>query len=285
MVKSKRAVLLLLFAVFLMSFSGCSCIRKEIPANQKNLKKFNVDFAQSVTYLLQVTTVDNKKGYATAVALNSNGKLITAYHNIERYKDIAVVSHNEKKYHPRVGKISVENDLAYLYIDAKKISYVKKANLVKLAQSVYMLGAKDFLLHGMIVNDKSGNIIVDFEARRGMSGGGIFNDNGELVAILLDKDALNHTTHGVTPKLFDTINQPFHQKLDLQPLQSNYDTSYCHNKKDIAIWKKYQKSLNPNIQELHALFIGLCQKVKNRDLTTDMAQAIFEKEKYRLLNQ
>lgn len=63
----------------------------------------------------------------------------------------------------------------------------------------------------------------------------------------------------------------------------NYDYSYCENEDDLAIWKKNSKSDNLAVQELHALFLGLCQKVKNRDLNTDKAQLIFEDRRNRLL--
>ena len=60
---------------------------------------------------------------------------------------------------------------------------------------------------------------------------------------------------------------------------SDYDTSYCHDKTELARWQmlnlKHPK--DHNIQTLHALWIGLCQKVEKKEITTNMAQEIFEK--------
>jgi hypothetical protein len=65
----------------------------------------------------------------------------------------------------------------------------------------------------------------------------------------------------------------------------NYDTSYCHDKHDLAIWNKFATSPNLKVQALHALFLGLCIKVEHHDLTTDQAQLIFETSKKRLLRK
>ena len=51
---------------------------------------------------------------------------------------------------------------------------------------------------------------------------------------------------------------------------------------DLKIWTKFAKSKDPKVQEFHALFVGLCSKVVNRDLTTDEGQYIFEKARTRL---
>ncbi len=249
--------------------------------------KFNVKAAQAVTYTVKVTTKDNKTGYGTAVAISSNGKLVTAYHNIDSYKQIIVLSQDHQQYSVKVGKISIKNDLAYLYIDAKEIPYVKMAKKTQLGEDVYILGYENLLLKGIISKNNKDSIIINVEVEKGMSGGGVFNEKNELVAILLDKDYLDKTSYAVKTNQFTTISKKFAYKKRLLNLgkSNNYDNSYCYDKHELSIWNKYAKSSNPNIQELHAIFLGLCQKVGNRDLTTEEAQYIFSRARKRLIGE
>jgi hypothetical protein len=252
-----------------------------------SLNKFNVKAALTVTYTVKVTTKDNKVGYGTAVAISSNGKLVTAYHNIDSYKKITVLLQDHKQYSVKVGKISIKNDLAYLYINVKKIPYVKMVKHTQLGEDVYILGYENLLLKGIISKNNKDSIIINVEAEKGMSGGGVFNTKNELVAILLDKDYLDKTSYAVKTNQFPTIAKKFVYKKRLLSLgkSNNYDNSYCYDKNELSIWAKYAKSSNPNTQELHALFLGLCQKVGNRDLTTEEAQYIFNRARKRLIGE
>ncbi len=246
--------------------------------------KFNVKKAQEVTYEVKVTTLDNKVSSGTAIALSSDGKLITAYHNIDAYKIITIVDFRGKEYSATVGKISVKNDLAYLYIDVTQIPYVKLANDLSLGDDVYMLSYDNLLLKGIISQNKINTVIVNVEINKGASGGGVFNNKNELIAILLNKDLLDKTSLAVKPSLFNSIAESFKYKKELLKIGSNnYNNSYCYNKEELKIWEKYAKSDDIAIQELHAIFIGLCKKVEKRDLTTESAQFIFESARSRLI--
>ncbi len=250
-----------------------------------SLSKFNVKAAQAVTYTVKVTTKDNEIVYGTAVAISPDGKLVTAYHNIDMYKEITLISQEHKQYSVKVGKISIKNDLAYLYIDAKEIPYVKMAKQIQLGDDVYILGYDNLLLKGIISKNNTESIIVNVEAERGMSGGGVFNSNNELVAILLNKDYLDKTSYAVKTDQFTTIAKTFEYKKRYLNMgkSNNYDNSYCYDKHELSIWAKYAKSSNSNTQELHALFLGLCKKVGDKDLTTEDAQYIFSRARKRLL--
>jgi len=249
--------------------------------------KFNVKAAQAVTYTVKVITKDNITGYGTAVAISANGKLVTAYHNIDSYKKITVFSQDHKSYTVKVGKISAKNDLAYLYIDTKEIPYVKMAKKTQLGEDVYILGYENLLLKGIISKNNKESIVINVEVKKGMSGGGVFNKKNKLVAILLDKDYLDKTSYAVKTDQFATISKKFAYKKRLLNLgkSNNYDNSYCYDKHELSIWNKYAKSSNPNTQELHAIFLGLCQKVGNRDLTTEEAQYIFNRARKRLIGE
>jgi len=115
-----------------------------------SFNKFNVNKAQRVTYEVRVVTKDGIKGSGTAIALSSNGKLVTAYHNIDSYKSILVIDSEANKYNATVGHISAKNDLAYLYIDTKDKPFVPLAKETELGEDIYLLSYENLLLKGIV---------------------------------------------------------------------------------------------------------------------------------------
>jgi len=115
------------------------------------------------------------------------------------------------------------------------------------------------LLKGIISKNNKESIVINVEAEKGMSGGGVFNANNKLVAILLNKDYLNKTSYAVKTDQFITMSKKFVYKKSFLDLgkSNNYDNSYCYDKHELGIWAQFSKSSNPNTQELHALFLGL----------------------------
>ena len=250
---------------------------------QSKMIHFNIQEALKSTYTVKVTTKDDTTGYGTAVALSSDGKLITAYHNISSYKTIIIIDNEGKKYTPKVGNISVQNDLAYLYIDVKHIPYVKIATDVTLGEDLYLLSYEKLLLTGKVSQIKNNDILINTEAKKGTSGGGVFNESNELVSILISKDVLTKTSFSVRPSIFHSITEKFRYENKANNFNSNnYNTKYCHDENDLKIWKQNEKSSDLKVQEFHALFLGLCKKVENKNLTTDEAQYIFENTRKRL---
>lgn len=251
-----------------------------------SLNKFDVRKAQQVTYEVRVTNKDGITSSGTAIALSDSGKLVTAYHNIDSYKHILVIDSEANKYNATVGHVSTKNDLAYLYIDTKDKPFVSFAKETKLGEDIYLLSYDDLLLKGIVSKNNSNSVIINIEAAKGTSGGGVFNDKNELVAILLRKNYLDKTSFAIKPKMFRGVSQDFIYKKELLNLDSNnYDNSYCYDKDDLKIWAKNAKSKDPKVQEFHAVFLGLCKKVKNRDLTTEEAQFIFESTRTRLFGE
>ncbi|MCK9490733.1 MAG: serine protease [Sulfurimonas sp.] len=251
-----------------------------------SIHAFDVKIAQKLTYRLDVQTVDGIKGLGTAVAISSDGKLITAYHNVDSAKSVVVVDYKGNQHNVTIGEISVEHDLAYLYIEAKEISFAKLSTTTpKLADDIHVLSYDNLLLKGIVSKVEENGVIINVEISKGTSGGGIFNSKNELVAVALNKDMLDNTSFGATVNVFKSIIDKY-KPLQLQKSSSNnYDHSYCQNEDDLAVWSKHAKSSNLNIQEYHALFLGLCEKVKNRDLTTEQAQIIFMKANKRLFGK
>ncbi|MFT5662164.1 MAG: hypothetical protein ACI9TV_002812 [Sulfurimonas sp.] len=250
------------------------------------LSYFNVEKVQSVTYEVKVTTKKGIEASVTAVALTSYGTLVTAYHNVEAYKKITVVDYQGKKYSATIGKISAENDLAYLHIKAKNIPFTTLANHTLLGEEIYLLSYESLLLEGIVSQIKPNNIIINIEAKKGTSGGGVFNNSNELVSILIRKDIVDKTSSSVRHNAFHSIVENFQYKDEMKnPYGNDYDNSYCYNEDDLKIWNQYAKSYDFRTQEMHALFIGLCKKMKNKDLTTEQAEFIFESSRVRLFGK
>ena len=248
---------------------------------------FDVKKAQAITYKVEVLTNNNEHNDGTAVALSSDGKLITAFHVIDDYKSIKLIANSGQEYNATVGKVSVKSDLAFLHIDAKDIPYAQLKEQKRLGERVYILSFEDLLLSANIAQIKPTGIVLNLDTKPGTSGGGVFDENNNLVAILLREDILHDTSFAVSVEQLSSVTEPYKVGVDQKniALTKNYDTSYCHDKEDLAVWNSLAKSPNLKVQELHALFLGLCTKVEKHDLTTDQAQLIFENSKERLLRK
>jgi hypothetical protein len=274
--------------IVLIIFTLLSLIAKENTQGLENKNNsFDVKAAQSVTYTIINLQKNNRKYHGTAVAVSPNGRLVTAYHNISSYKELSVLSHDNKRYSVRVGKVSVESDLAYIYIEAKNIPFAKATQQIALGESIYILKSDDLLLKGIVAKNREKDFLVNLDTQKGMSGAGVFNPINELVGILSREDILHDISLCKKTTAFNDINETYQaiEPVDYNVNNKNYDTSYCDNEYDLQQWERLRKLSDLRIQKLHALFLGLCQKVKNRDLTTDEAQYIFEEERQKLLKQ
>jgi len=248
---------------------------------------FDIQKAQQVTYSVKTVTDNNETNLGTAVAISKNDLLLTALHLIDNYKKISVLSHEGKEYNARVLNISSKKDLALLQIDAQEIPFAPLSKEKKLAQHIYMLSSEDLFLQGDIAQIKKEGILIGIVAKPGTSGGGVFDEKNNLLAIISRKGSLHNTTFASTIEKISDINESYKAGISKQIFKktNNYDTSYCRDKHDLSVWNRVAKSDNLGIQELHALFIGLCEKVKHHDLTTEEAQYIFEKARDRLLGE
>ena len=161
---------------------------------------------------------------------------------------------------------------------------MKPAQEIALGDEIYSYSHEKILLKGIISQNRKDDFMLSVDSKEGMSGQGVFNNKNELVGIVLGKDYLEQSAYAARVDNFDNINEAFSYKDSITNASNkNYDTSYCEDEEDLEIWNSLAKSDNFKIQELHALFLGLCEKVKNRDLTTDKAQVIFENSRQRLL--
>ncbi|MBC8237223.1 MAG: trypsin-like peptidase domain-containing protein [Helicobacteraceae bacterium] len=256
-------------------------------SKQAQAKTADIEKLKQVTYQLKIQTEDNTISVATAVALSRNGKLVTAYHNIDAAKSIVAVDYKGAEYNVKLGEVSVENNLAYLYAEVKNIDFAKISLQKNIpGDKVFILNAKNFLLEAMVSKIKNNVLIINTEFEKDTSGAGVFNARNELVAIALSKDVIINTLSARPVNVFKEIKNTYQKKPEALSFDnSDYDTSDCENEDNLAIWNKHAKSSDLYIQELHALFLGLCQKINHRDLTTDEAQIIYESNYKRLFRK
>lgn len=74
--------------------------------------------------------------------------------------------------------------------------------------------------------------------------------------------------------------------LALSNKAAEYDNAYCHDPAEIKRWQGILENNagNDNVQALHALWLGLCLKVENRQLTVNRANEIFENARQAVVN-
>jgi len=77
--------------------------------SKENREKLKALYTQTSNKITSTASAISYK----AVAISSSGKLVTAYHNINSYKQITVISQEHKQYSVKVGKISIKNDFRY----------------------------------------------------------------------------------------------------------------------------------------------------------------------------
>jgi len=243
---------------------------------------FDLQKAQVVTYKIKVYYENNSTKFSTAVALTPNGTLITTYHNIKGFKRIEAVDFKGKIYPAKIGNVSLDDDLAYVLINASNIPFAKLAKDVQLGQEFHLLSYENLLLKGIVSQIKPRDIVLNISAKNEAYGAGVFNEQTELLSIVIESDLSYNTSKARRINTFKDINQIYNINVSNES-KMEYDTSYCYSESEQKIWDKYAKSKNLKLQELHAIFIGLCKKVENKDLTSEKAKIIFETSRKRLL--
>lgn len=174
------------------------------------------DFVQEVTLnkfqkmRRTVAIIKTDKGLGSAVAVTDRGLLVTNKHVIDNANYI-MVDLNNKNYVGRVVFVHPNLDIAFLKIKPKKktIHHVKiNPELPEYGDVVYSLGSplgvKRFLSRGVVskltlFNGAYPLIFTDAFITNGSSGGGLFNEDGELVGIttwtrLQRRDEKTYTT-------------------------------------------------------------------------------------------
>lgn len=233
---------------------------------------------------LEIETIANEIAHGSAVALGKDGRLVTAYHVIEHASSIKAVDSMGMEYIANVEKVSLEHDLAYLKIkpNNKELTNIS-TNQPKWSEEVYTLDGKGTLLKGIVSRHDKNDIVVNFEVPKGMSGGGLFNSLGELLGVV-SRTSINQGITYIAPiGKFDLITEKFTQKSAIDHSSNNYDYSYCAEESTLQSWKNLTKTDSIEVHELHALFLGLCEKVKRKEITTEVADYLFFKQRDELM--
>ncbi len=143
-----------------------------------------------------IVVIETDTGQGSGVLLESSGVIVTNLHVIEAASDIAVRIHTNERYDD-VGVIDVDEvkDLALLKIKGFDLPTARlgNSNGVKSGQNVFAIGAprglEQTVSRGIVsaVRVMDGgfkSIQTDAAISPGSSGGGLFDESSQLIAIL-----------------------------------------------------------------------------------------------------
>jgi hypothetical protein len=261
----------MLFRITILLLSGTLLLADSIEINKN--KVFNVE----------VTTIVNSYSFGSAVLISNKGNFVTAYHVISDAKTIEVIDKTGKRHSAAIGKVSIEDDLAYLHINNFYNEAVHMDTNISWSEDIYSLSGKGLLLKG-IISGKDEKIILNYKVPQGNSGGGVFNKKGNLIAIISKSSINGGITYATTVNNFKNITSDFEYKKSINLKSNNHDYSYCSTSKTLNTWKNLTESDDIQMHTLHAIFLGLCEKVKRKDLTTEEADYIFLLNRKRLFD-
>lgn len=140
------------------------------------------------------------------------------------------------------------------------------------------------LLKGIISKKNKNSIVLNYKVPHGNSGGGVFNKDGKLIAIISRSSINEGITYATTVDRLNKITEDFNYQKVINLKSNNYDYSYCTTKETLNTWTNLAKSDDIKMHTLHAIFLGLCEKVKRKDLTTEKADYIYLENRKRLFD-
>lgn len=199
--KNLKSWIYVLFAAICIVISGV-CFTACTKRNTMDTKQLYAECIQK-TVEIRCTMDGTKYGYATGCVLSKDGNILTnrhvVMHNSELFKSIEVRFYNEYTYHSaKVLKVSSTDDLALIKIeDIKPNKIFTIGNSVVGGESVYTIGNP----HGFGLSFVEGKVSspvryvgyngyhiktiqTSLVINEGNSGGGLFNDRGELIGIM-----------------------------------------------------------------------------------------------------
>ncbi|WP_372998357.1 serine protease [Sulfurimonas sp.] len=261
------------FLTFLLLFSS-------IYANELAHTKLNKNKVLQV----KITTIADSNSYGSAVIVSNNGDLVTAYHVIYDAKNVTVIDSSGKSHSAIIGKVSVEDDLAYLHVKDFTQAPAQLYNNTSWSEEIYSLSGEGLILKGIISKKNKNSIVLNYKVPHGNSGGGVFNKDGKLIAIISRSSINEDITYATTVDRFSKITEDFNYQKVINLKSNNYDYSYCTTKETINTWTNLAKSDDIKMHTLHAIFLGLCEKVKRKDMTMEEADYVFLENRKRLFD-
>jgi CBS domain-containing protein len=234
-----------------------------------------LDDGKSKVLPLKVKTITDSISSGSGVVIGKN-KILTAYHVIDDAKDINLTI-EDKSYPLKVLNVSTKHDLAILTTDNLNIEPIKKTSSIKQSQDVYSISGDGLVLKGYIAKVKPKEIIISYKVPKGNSGGAVVDKDGNLIGIISRTDIDQGVTYVSRITALADVNETFNYQQTQNFKSNNYDYSYCTTKDTLQTWSNLTKSGEINMNGLHAIFLGLCEKVKRKEMTTEEADHFFFK--------
>lgn len=167
------------------------------------------DFKPNKLQILKqkVVIITTKEGLGSGVLVSPTGVIVTNHHVVENNKTV-VVHFQEKLYAARVVLIDPRADIAVIQIvgDRSDLPFVNMEKDSQQGDSVIAigtpLGIEKFISKGIVSKeiynrDGTMEILHDATIAPGSSGGGLFNENGELIGINTYQVTLNGVPTGI----------------------------------------------------------------------------------------
>lgn len=245
-----------------------------------NALSFDLKTAQLSTVEVRVNTIANTYDTGSAVYLGNN-RYLSAYHVIEDAHTLNLVVHN-KTHRGKIKQVSAGHDLAVIESNIQGVKPVKISDRLRAGEPIYVLSSKGLLLQGHVAKITYNEAILSMIVPTGTSGGGVFNQNNELLGIISRSDISQGLTYMTRITALPQVKDRFENKPSIDRNSKHYDYGYCTDPQTLKTWKNVTKEGDVNMHGLHALFLGLCEKVKRHEMTTEEANFFFLKTKKEL---
>lgn len=245
-----------------------------------NALSFDLKTAQLNTVEVKVKTIANTYDTGSAVYLGNN-RYLSAYHVIEDAHSLNLVVHN-KTHRGTIKQVSARHDLALIESNIQGVKPVKTTDRLRAGEPIYVLSSKGLLLQGHVAKITHNEAILSMNVPPGTSGGGVFNQKNELLGIISRSDIAQGLTYMTSITALSQVKDRFMNKPSIDRNSKHYEYGYCTDPQTLKTWKNVTKEGDLNMHGLHALFLGLCEKVKRHEMTTEEANFFFLKTKKEL---
>lgn len=183
----------LLYTLFVMAGSAvCAEEATQLPVEQKVVEIHMTRKTPSIEESKsKKQRVENFAGHATCSGefISPNGYILTAGHCVEGFDAWEVQTYDGQKFTAVVAATSTQQDLALLHIDHFSPAYFRLADKVTRGEQIFVLGSPltitNTLSTGIVAKLAGDKILIDCGALPGNSGGPVYNQNQELVGVLV----------------------------------------------------------------------------------------------------
>lgn len=181
--------------LYLFLLTGCNSTVSNLQS--QILKLTAGTFESSISSVLpSAVVIETDKGNGSGVLLSSDGLIVTNYHVVENSENIVVKIYSGARFsNVDILQIDIVNDLALIKVKAKDLDFIKIQNLSlpSIGETSFTVGApkglEQTISKGIISGIRELNnktlIQTDAAISEGNSGGGLFDENANLIGILV----------------------------------------------------------------------------------------------------